>query len=188
MGGEALRVEVAISAMPRSEPYFLKSARLGFRYWTKEDLPLALAIWGDPVVTRFVGGPFSPEQVTQRLEREIASQNNYNFQYWPIFLLTTGEHVGCAGMRAYKLEENIPSMGYYLRPEFWGQGFATEAGHAVIAYAFSTLGMNTLFAGHHPENADSRKVLAKLGFQFTHKQLYPPTGLDHDCYLLQRSS
>jgi RimJ/RimL family protein N-acetyltransferase len=175
-------------AMPRSEPYFLKSPRLGFSHWTKDDLSLALAVWGDAAVTQFVGGPFSAGQVAQRLDREIASQNNHNFQYWPIFLLESGEHVGCAGMRAYKLEENIPSMGYYLRPKFWGQGFATEAGCAVISYAFSMLGMTTLFAGDHPENAGSRRVLAKLGFTFTHKQLYPPTGLDHDCYLLHRPS
>lgn len=172
--------------MTNSEKYFLKTARLGFRHWTKDDLPLALAIWGDPAVTRFVGGSFSPEQVAQRFDREIACQKNHNFQYWPIFLLTTDEHVGCAGMRAYKLEENIPSMGYYLRPKFWGQGFATEAGRAVISYAFGTLGASALFAGHHPENAASGKVLAKLRFTFTHKQLYPPTGLDHDCYLLKR--
>jgi ribosomal-protein-alanine N-acetyltransferase len=56
----------------------------------------------------------------------------------------------------------------------------------VITYAFDTLGASALFAGHHPENAASRKVLAKLGFQFTHKQLYPPTGLEHDSYLLKR--
>jgi [ribosomal protein S5]-alanine N-acetyltransferase len=188
VGGETFFDKVAARVMPRSEPYFLKSARLGFSHWTKDDLPLALAIWGDPAVTRFVGGPFSPEQVAQRLDREIASQRNYNLQYWPIFLLTTGDHVGCAGMRVYKLEEKIPSMGYYLRPKFWGQGFATEAGRAVISCAFNTLGASALFAGHHPENASSRKVLAKLGFRFTHKQLYPPTGLDHDSYLLQRTT
>jgi ribosomal-protein-alanine N-acetyltransferase len=79
-------------------------------------------------------------------------------------------------------------MGFYLLPSFWGQGFSTEAGRAVITYAFDTLGTFALFAGHHPENAASRKVLARLGFQFTHKQLYPPTGLDHESYLLHRSA
>jgi [ribosomal protein S5]-alanine N-acetyltransferase len=172
--------------MQSSDPYFLKSARFGFRHWTKEDLPLALAVWGDSAVTRFVGGPFSPEQVAQRLDREIASQDNYGLQYWPIFLLEAGEHVGCAGMRIYNLEEKIYAMGFYLRPKFWGQGFSTEAGRAVISYAFDALGASALFAGHHPENAASKKVLAKLGFQFTHKQLYPPTGLEHDSYLLKR--
>jgi [ribosomal protein S5]-alanine N-acetyltransferase len=172
--------------MAIAETYFLKSARLGFRHWKKEDLPLALAVWGDPSVTRFVGGPFSPEQVAQRLDREIVSQNNYGIQYWPIFLLETGEQVGCAGMRIYNLDEKIYAMGFYLRPKFWGRGFSTETGRAVIAYAFDALGASALFAGHHPENTASKNVLAKLGFQFTHKQLYPPTGLDHDSYLLKR--
>jgi ribosomal-protein-alanine N-acetyltransferase len=106
--------------MPRSETYFLKTARLGFSHWTKDDLPLALAVWGDSKVSHFVGGPFSPEQVAQRLDREIASQNNFSIQYWPIFLLESGEHVGCAGMRVHKLEEKIHAMGFYLRPPFWG--------------------------------------------------------------------
>jgi [ribosomal protein S5]-alanine N-acetyltransferase len=172
--------------MQSSETYFLKSPRLGIRHWTKEDLTLALAVWGDSAVTRFVGGPFSAEQVAQRLDQEIASQNTYGIQYWPIFLLETGEHVGCAGMRVYNLEEKIYAMGFYLRPKFWGRGFSTEAGRSVITYAFDTLVASALFAGHHPENAASKKVLAKLGFQFTHKQLYPPTGLEHDSYLLKR--
>jgi RimJ/RimL family protein N-acetyltransferase len=150
--------------MSRSEPYFLKTPRLGFSHWTKEDLPLALAIWGDPAVTRFVGGPFSAEQVAQRLEREISSVLKFKVQYWPIFLLATGEHVGCAGMRIYNLQEKIYALGFYLRPPFWGQGFSTEAGRAVITYAFDTLGASALFAGHNPENTASRTVLARFPF------------------------
>jgi len=172
--------------MKPAKPYFLKSPRLGFRRWSEDDLPVALALWGDPTVTRFTGGPFSPGQVAQRLKNEIASQNENHFQYWPIFLLETDEHVGSAGMRAYKPAERIYAMGFYLRPPLWGRGFAEEAGRAVIQYAFDSLGASALFAGHHPENAASKKILTKLGFQFTHKQLYPPTGLDHDSYLLMK--
>jgi len=173
--------------MPRDD-YFLKTKRLGFRHWGADDLPLAQAIWGDAEVTRFVGGPFALEYVARRLEHEITSQREQQVQYWPIFSLATGEHVGCAGLRTHKPKEQIFAMGFYLRPKFWGQGFSTEAGRAVIDLAFDSLGAKALFAAHHPENAASRKVLAKLGFQFTHKQLYPPTGLNHDSYLLDRSS
>jgi RimJ/RimL family protein N-acetyltransferase len=70
------------------EPYFLKSARLGFRCWTKDDLSLARELWGDIEVTRFFGGPFSSEEIAQRLEREIAQMNAHQFQYWPIHLLS----------------------------------------------------------------------------------------------------
>jgi len=172
--------------MKPDHKYFLKTDRLGFSQWRSDDLPLALTIWGDAEVTRYVGGPFSTEKVAARLQREIASMSNYGVQYWPIFLLETGYHVGAAGMRFRELKDPPYSVGYYLRPAYWGKGFAAEAGRAVITYAFEMLNAKTLFAGHHPENAASGKVLQKLGFHFTHKELYPPTGLMHHSYLLER--
>ena len=168
------------------DQYFLVTPRLGFRFWREDDLALAMAVWGDADVTRYVGGPFSREQVAARLAKEIASMREHRIQYWPVFLRATNEHVGCAGMRMYNAPEKVFATGYYLRRAFWGQGFAQEAGRAVIARAFEELGANALFAGHHPENAVSRHVLAKLGFRYTHDQLYAPTGLQHPSYLLTR--
>jgi ribosomal-protein-alanine N-acetyltransferase len=75
-------------------------------------------------------------------------------------------------------------MGFYLRPRYWGAGLAEEAGRGVIDYAFSSLGAGSLFAAHHPQNATSGRVLEKLGFRFTHEELYPPTGLKHRAYVL----
>ncbi|MGB7666049.1 MAG: GNAT family N-acetyltransferase [Candidatus Acidiferrales bacterium] len=168
--------------------YFLRSARLGFRCWCADDLRLALALWGDARVTKLIGGPFSDQQVRERLEKEIARMREYRVQYWPIFLLADGQHVGCAGLRPYKPEENILELGFHLRPDFWRQGFAEEAARAVIAYGFETLGAHALFAGHHPANAASRHLLEKLAFRFTHAEFYPPTGLQHPSYLLTRPS
>ena len=91
-----------------------------------------------------------------------------------------------AGMRVRDSQEPRYSVGYYLLPAFWGQGIATEAGQAVIKYAFERLEARSLFAGHHPENATSGRVLEKLGFHFTHMELYPPTGLMHQSYILER--
>jgi [ribosomal protein S5]-alanine N-acetyltransferase len=170
--------------MTSASEYFLCSARLGFRCWSPEDVPLASALWGDPRVTKLIGGPFSPQQIRERLEREISWMRDHRVQYWPIFLLSNGEHVGCAGLRPYKIEEKIYELGFHLRPEFWRQGFAEEAARAAIAYGFGTLGAHALFAGHHPENAASRQLLEKLGFHFTGTQLYAATGLQHPSYLL----
>ena len=75
-------------------------------------------------------------------------------------------------------------MGFYLRPPYWRMGLAEEAGRGVIEFAFSTLKANALFAGHHPHNAASGRVLGKLGFRFSHEELYPPTGLMHRGYVL----
>jgi [ribosomal protein S5]-alanine N-acetyltransferase len=168
------------------DPYFLNTARIGFRCWSNDDLPLAMALWGDREVTRFIGGPFTREQVEERLSREIASMRTHRIQYWPLFLLVNGEFAGCGGLRPYNLSERFLELGVHLLPAFWRQGLAEEAARAAIAHAFTVLGANALFAGHHPKNQASRKLLEKLGFAFTHEEFYPPTGLQHPSYLLRR--
>lgn len=164
--------------------YFLRSPRLGFSIWTHADLPLAFALWGDPEVTRLTGGPFTAQQVRERLEREINNHEDLGVQYWPIFLLETGEHVGCCGLQPHKLAEVIYELGFQLRSAFWGRGLAREAAVAVIERAFTTLGVAALYAGHHPDNQASRGVLRSLGFRHTHNEFYPPTGQIEPCYLL----
>jgi [ribosomal protein S5]-alanine N-acetyltransferase len=167
--------------------FFLRSARLGFSIWTHADLPLALQLWGDTEVTRLTGGPFTTQQVRERLEREIHGHEEHGVQYWPIFLLETGEHVGCCGLQPHKPTEGIYELGFQLRVAFWRRGLAREAAHAVVLRAFTTLGIPALYAGHHPRNQASRGVLTRLGFRYTHDEFYPPTGQIEPCYLLLRS-
>lgn len=164
--------------------YFLHTRHLGFRTWTLDDFDLAFGLWGDADVTRLIGGPFSAERVQQRLTQEIANQTTYGIQYWPVFLLTNDEHVGCCGLRPYPPEPRVYELGFHLRKASWGQGFAVEAARAVIEYAFERLDAAGLFAGHHPANDPSRRVLNKLGFRYTHDEFYPPTGLHHPSYRL----
>jgi RimJ/RimL family protein N-acetyltransferase len=171
-------------ARPNTTIYFLQSERLGFRTWSEADIGLAMGLWGDPEVTKLIGGPFSREQVQERLSREMATMQSHGIQYWPIFLLATGEYAGCCGLRPYKSEEGIYEVGVHLRKAFWGQEYAPEAAQAVMRYAFHTLGVKALFAGHNPGNTASRRVLEKLGFRYTHDEYYPPTGLNHPSYLL----
>lgn len=166
--------------------FFLKTRRIAFRCWTHDDLSLAEGLWGDPQVTRYLGGPFSRDQIREKLEKEIATMEVSGIQYWPFFLLSDLQHVGCAGLRPRFPEQRIYEVGYHLRPMFWRRGLAEEASRAVITFAFETLGATELFAGHHPDNAASRKVLEKLGFRFTHHELYPPTGEMHPGYVLRR--
>lgn len=174
--------------MDATPQYFMHSARLGFRCWSSDDFPLASALWGDPRVTKLIGGPFSEQQVREKLERELVWMRDHRVQYWPVFLLADHSHVGCTGLRPYKLEEKIYELGFHLRPEFWRQGFAEEAARAAIAHGFETVAANALFAGHHPENTASLHLLEKLGFRRMGTHLYTPTGLQHPSYLLPCSA
>ena len=167
------------------EGWFLTSARLGFRTWLPDDIELAVDLWGDPEVTRFISSvPLSRADVEARLARELASQAEHGVQYWPIFLLTDGSHVGCCGLHVHR--PGVLELGFHIRSAFWRRGLAREAARAVIAHAFTHLGAGALFAGHNPGNTASRELLAGLGFRYTHDEHFPPTGLMHPSYLLDR--
>jgi RimJ/RimL family protein N-acetyltransferase len=182
MSGECDRPRDARRGKPRSR-------RLLFRSWRLEDVEHAIELWGDPRVTGLIDarGWLERAQVEERLRLEIALERRCGFQYWPMFLRETGEFVGCAGLRPRNLERGVYEVGFHLCARFWGRGLASEAALAVMAFAFGRLGATALFAGHHPHNRASERVLYKLGFRHTHDEHYPPTGLMHPSYLLPRS-
>lgn len=55
-------------------------------------------------------------------------------------------------------------LGYWLAQDAWGQGYATEAGRAVLAHHFATTNADVVKSSHFVENHASRNVLTKLGF------------------------
>ncbi|MGD0816947.1 MAG: GNAT family N-acetyltransferase [Methanomassiliicoccales archaeon] len=169
--------------------YFLTTERLGFSIWNAEDLPNAMKLWGDPEVTRYLvaGGRMSPDGVRERLCQEIDNLRKHNVQYYPIFLRSNGEFVGCCGLRLHGDDPLALEMGVHLIKEQWGKGIATEACTAVIGYAFDKLHVEWLFAGHNPHNLVSARLLARLGFCFMQDEYYPQTGLMHPSYRLERS-
>lgn len=64
-------------------------------------------------------------------------------------------------------DENGHELGYWLAPDAWGRGYATEAGRAVVAIARDALGLKRLHSGHFTDNPASGRVLQKLGFRAT---------------------
>ena len=165
--------------------YFMQSERIGFRIWSPADLGLAVALWGDARVSGLIGGPFTEQQVRERLELEISTQESSGFQYWSIFRLQDDVHLGCCGLRPHPGDDAL-ELGFHLLFEHWGQGYGSEAASAVMNHAFGRLGVEALFAGHHPENQTSARLLQRLGFRHVSDELYPPTGLVHPSYRLTR--
>ena len=164
--------------------YFLKTDRIGFSEWTENDINLARLLWGDNAVTKFIcaTGKFTDQDIQNRLNTEIDNKTNYQVQYWPIFDLESDDFIGCCGLRPFKIENRIYEIGIHLRPIYWGKGIATEAIKAVIDYAFNTLTADNVFAGHHPDNTNSKKLLEKLGFKYIGNHFYASTQLYHPSY------
>ena len=143
-----------------------------------------MGLWGDHQVSQLTGGPHTPDHVRERLLLEIATLQNHGIQYWPIFRIIDGAHVGCCGLRPRDQEKSIFELGFQLRRDCWRQGYGREAAQAVIVHAFTVAGANALYAGHHPRNEGSKKILTGLGFRYTHDEFYPPTREMELCYLL----
>jgi ribosomal-protein-alanine N-acetyltransferase len=70
-----------------------------------------------------------------------------------------GVFLGMAGLHA----DDGYEFGYWLGKPFWGFGYATEAAHRLVSYAFQALGQETVHAGWFYDNPASGHVLAKLG-------------------------
>lgn len=167
-----------------NKEYFMKTEQIGFSHWSEADLELAIQLWGEQEVTQYIceTGKFTQQNIVDRLNVEVNNREKYQVQYWPIFHLMTGELIGCCGLRPFKSEQDAYEIGFHLRREYWGQGYAFEAATKVIGYAFTELNAVKLYAGHHPQNAGSRKLLARLGFQYIGDNFYEPTGLYHPSY------
>ncbi len=83
-----------------------------------------------------------------------------------IFARTLGAPRLVGGIALDATEEGV-ELGYWIARSYWGLGFATEAGRAMMDIADNGLRLPTLRAGHFADNAASGRVLTKLGFQPT---------------------
>jgi RimJ/RimL family protein N-acetyltransferase len=103
----------------------------------------------------------------------------------PRFLITRAadaEAVGCIGFGPMGDAANDPGaqeLGYWIARPHWGQGYATEAGLAVLEIA-ATIGHRELIGSHFLDNPASGKVLRKLGFE--------PTGRTEERWSCGRGS
>lgn len=176
------RYDRAVSTTPPDTP------RLEFHRWAASEVAVAASLWCDPQVMRFLGGPYTDEEVASRLARELANEDALGIQYWPLYMRGSGEFAGCCGLKPYEPEPHSYELGFHFRPSFWGRGYAFEAASNAIAYAFGDLGAHALFAGHHPANAASAALLAKLGFARRGTHFFARTGLQHPWYRLLADS
>lgn len=165
----------------------IETDRLFFSIWEENDIKYADELWGDSEVTKLItaSGKMNEEEIKNRLKKEIENYRNFEIQYFPLYLKEKEIFVGCCGLRPYNIEKNILEMGIHIKKEYWGEGIALEACKKIIKYAFETLKVSSLFAGHNPKNLGSAHLIKKLGFVYLGDEYYPPTGLYHPSYIFQ---
>lgn len=124
----------------------IETARLFLRGPRPADLPDSVALWSDPVVTRYTSGkPLSEEEVWGRLLRYVGHWARMGFGYWVVEEKATGRFAGEMGFSDWKREikpslQGLPELGWVLASGVHGQGYATEAARAAIQWAHSPFG------------------------------------------------
>lgn len=79
-----------------------------------------------------------------------------------IVLKDTGQLIGAIGL-VLNLPQELAELGYWIGKEYWGCGYCTEAGYAVLRYAFGELRLHRVHAHHFSHNPASGRVMQKLG-------------------------
>jgi RimJ/RimL family protein N-acetyltransferase len=146
----------------------LVGSRIVIREWTDGDAPAILAYAADPLVVRFMPwGPSEPADVAEFLLRaEAASTEVPRAAYeMAVTLAESSEVMGGAGIRVLHAADRQGEIGYVLRRDVWGNGYATELGRLLLEFGFTELGLHRISAKCDTENTASERVLQKLGMR-----------------------
>lgn len=83
-----------------------------------------------------------------------------------VCLKTTGKLIGLLALeRREGMEGQVHNLGYVFHPDYYGQGYATEACRAGLAHVFGSLAADRILTGTHPANEPSVRLLKRLGLR-----------------------
>ncbi|MGB6624975.1 MAG: GNAT family N-acetyltransferase, partial [Candidatus Acidiferrales bacterium] len=130
---------------------------------------------------------FSREDVSRWIERWMASYDANAYGLYALVLKQSGEVIGDCGHALQNVEgKQEIEIGYHVRRDLWGNGYATEAARACVAYGFETLCAPRLISLVRPENLPSRRVAEKAGMSVEGQTVR--MGLLHFIYAISPAS
>lgn len=159
----------------------LESGRLRLRRFTEADIELLVELDSDPQVMRYItGGVPTPRSAYEQtyLPRWFAIYAAQpGLGYFAAERRTTGEFLGWFHLRDDRIEPAYVELGYRLRRDAWGHGFATEGGRALLRHGFGTLGVEQISARTLVGNVASQRVMQKCGLRVTGRFIYPQDAI-----------
>lgn len=82
-----------------------------------------------------------------------------------LVLPETSTVVGDVDLQLRSVEHKQGEIGYVLRPDAWGQGYATEAAAAMLRLGFEAFGLHRIVGRIDARNEASARVLERLGMR-----------------------
>jgi RimJ/RimL family protein N-acetyltransferase len=148
-----------------SLPVTLTTDRLRLRPFTDGDLPPFAALNADPAIRRYY-----PTRLTREQSDQLAMtlRQQMSERGWGMWVVDSGEQDFCGIVGLSSPDYETPftpcvEIGWMLARDQWGRGYATEAAHAVLRFAFVTLGLDDVVSFTTHANQRSRAVMQRLG-------------------------
>lgn len=169
----------------------LKTERLTLRPLATGDAEALAAINADPEVMRFIGDG-SPRDLEQTEALVAKVEAHWDAHGWGAFAIdeaATGALVGLAILATPNfLPEILPvtELGWRVKRDRWGRGYAPEAARAVMGFAFDDLGLERVVSCIHFENAASIRVAEKLGMTLERETVVP--NFEVPCSVYERKA
>jgi len=157
----------------------LETDRLRLRPWQEGDADFGRALLTDSRVMQYVtGDPLTLEEAEAHLKNAPKRGAGGRIGIWCAELKSTGERIGDGVLTPIPVEDVdvdwsqvVPDayprdqieVGYLLKPDAWGQGYATEICKRLLRFGFECTSLDLIVACTDTENLASQHVLRKAG-------------------------
>jgi RimJ/RimL family protein N-acetyltransferase len=145
-----------------------ETERLLLRTWDDEDEFRFYDVMNTPAVMRWLGGPQPPEEWSEGYQRLLKYERDFGFTFWIIERKQDGAILGFCGLK----RANAPGgdriageveIGWRLREDAWGKGYAKEAAIASLDLAFDRFEAPKVVAITAAQNEPSQGLMKRLG-------------------------
>lgn len=143
----------------------IETERLILRPPVEADLEPFAAMSADPEVMRHFPALLDRDECRAMFGRINARIADRGYGFWAVERKSDGAFIGLAGLQDYKPEMPLTGIeaGWRLARQAWGQGYASEAARASLAFAFETLGASRVSAITATGNLPSQAVMRRIG-------------------------
>ena len=161
--------------------HVLQTDRLLLRPWAAEDVGLLARLSSDPRVTRYIGlgHTWTALKAITVSDGALSHWREHGFGWRVVIEVASGSEIGLMALNRMGpgtagLDPQEHEIGWWLAPDRWGLGLATEGASAVAEDALTALGAPHVTARILPANAASIKVATALGMAFEFNTVAQP--------------
>jgi len=143
-----------------------ETERLVVRRFTKADMDNFFLLSGNESVMRYIRAVNTKEESDVFLLENIAAyETNPHMGRWAVTHRADSSFVGSFAIIPLPSQPDKIQLGYSLKPENWGKGYATELTKEGLNYFLNNYSLPEIYGVTEVPNTASQKVLLKAGFQ-----------------------